>query len=175
LESRIDERDEVTETTYQRLREQVAKDAGLPSSAAATFQGETIEICAQEALEYARTRRGDAGVREVHRNFAEADLRESPDQIRERVARDLGLPYELKSQLSSATRTEAEIVDDGLSLLRQSGGQAALDAGVRKLQGKAMDALIRERAAGPQSVKVFDESDPNAWLRAVAGRDTDAA
>lgn len=158
----------MTVSTYQRLREQVAKDAGLPRAAAETFHGETVEIVAQEAVEYARTRRGEAGVRDVLKGFAEADLRESPDDLRARVSRDLNLSPELRGKLSAATRTESEVVDDALSLLRVHGGQAALDAGVRKLQSRAMTGLIQERRG---TERVFAPDDMNGALRAAAGRD----
>lgn len=159
----------MTETTYERLRKQVAKDAGLPSSAALTFTGETLEVCAEQAVDYARERRGEAGVRDVLKGFAAADAVESADEIRQRVSRDLGLPPDLRAKLSSGTRTEDEVVRDALDLLHQEQGEAAAIAGRRRLETMAVSGLIREQRAGTEVL--FDANDMNAAIRAAAGRD----
>jgi hypothetical protein len=78
------------------------------------------------------------------------------------------LPFELRQKMSTATRTEAEVADDALALLKQSGGQAALDAGVRQLQNMAANASIREWALGGAAAAV-DSDDMNERMRAETG------
>lgn len=161
----------MTETTFQRLREQVAKDAGLPAEAASGWIGETQEALGREAIEYVRARRGESGVREVERRFAEVDARETPDEIRRRVVHDLDLHPDLVSRLSPSTKTETEVVDDALSLLKESGGSAALDDGVRKLQGRAMDGQIRGQARSSLTPAFGEEkTDMDSLIRQAAGR-----
>jgi hypothetical protein len=164
----------MTETTFEKLRETVCRDAGLPASAAASFQGETVEVVAREALSYARERRGPAGEAAVRQSFAAADARESPDDIRARIARDLQLSSELRGQLSTATTTERQIADDALAILRQSGGEAALDQGVRRLQERAIDSdmrgtMARRRVGTAPRVDLDGKVDMDAWLRSTTG------
>lgn len=156
----------MTETTFTKLREKVAKDAGLPSTAAAEFRGETIERIAEEAVEYARERRGPAAVREVLANFEAAD-RNEPSAVRDRVGRDLGIAPELRDQLTG--RTEAEVAESALRMHRKAGDVEAYERAEKKISTLAGSDWLRSQQS-VQRGELGDLTNINDRLRAAGGR-----